>query len=151
MPSKKQHHTIPITKQKLSSQNQAINRSNKAQLKQIQLIEIKKEKPKVPTVDLYIRYQGKWIFKGKTCRYCGLILEDPTVIDKHQYVCRVLNSKRDDEDYIHPSLNTGRKVNTPKGVYTIREAAKLYDVTEEAIRYRIKTKKKGYSYADSQD
>jgi hypothetical protein len=74
-----------------------INQSNTAQMRKIEKLEITKEKPKVPTSDFYMYVDSKWVHKGLACRLCGLILGNQTVQDKHQYICKVLNKKTEDE------------------------------------------------------
>lgn len=73
-----------------------INSSNKAQLKQIEKIKIKVELPQVPLVDLYMRVDGVWIYKGKSCGICHILMNNPIVIEKHRYICK--GRKFDDTD-----------------------------------------------------
>lgn len=75
-----------------------VNNTNKAQLNKIKKIKIKKELPQVPLTDLYMRVDKSWQYKGKSCRLCGVLVNDPVVIDKHRYVCKVLNKKETEED-----------------------------------------------------
>lgn len=78
--------------------SQGVNQSNVAQLKKISQVKITKELPQVPLVDLYMRVKGKWQHKGKTCGDCGVLINDPVVIDKHRYVCKAINKKRGIDD-----------------------------------------------------
>lgn len=84
-----------------------INHSTKSQLKKISQAEtqIKKNKVKreqVPLVDLYMRVDGEWVHKGKSCGYCQILMNDKVVIDKHRYVCKVLNRKVWEKDNANP-------------------------------------------------
>lgn len=92
MPYKKKS---PIERKIISSLG-GINNSTKAQLKKISKIKIDNVKPKVPTTTLYIYINGKWVCKGLCCRYCNSILNNDELIDKHQYICKVLNKKTED-------------------------------------------------------
>ena len=103
----------------------------------------------VPMGDLYLRWKGKWIHKAKICRLCEMLLATDDIIDKHRYVCTVLNSRLEVK-LPHKLKGTGRKVRTPDGLFTLEQAAKFYKITEEAIRYRIK-KWGTWSYADTQN
>jgi hypothetical protein len=97
MPIKKktsQYYMDQKTKSKLGG----INSSNVSQLKKIDKLVIKKEKPKVPTSEFYMYVNGKWQHKGQACRLCGLVLGTRKVQDNHQYICKVLNTKHTEDD-----------------------------------------------------
>lgn len=74
-----------------------INASNLSQLKKIEKVKITKELPQVPLCDLYMRVDKSWVHKGKSCRLCGLLINNPIVIDKHRYICKVLNKKEEED------------------------------------------------------
>lgn len=74
-----------------------VNNTNKAQLRKINKATLDKHLPQVPLTDLYMRVDKKWNYKGKSCRLCGVLVNDPIVIDKHRYVCEVLNKNTDDD------------------------------------------------------
>jgi hypothetical protein len=82
---------------KLKAKLGGIHSSNVAQLKKINKLTITKEKPKVPTSKLYMYMNKKWQYKGLLCRFCGLTMTDQLVVDNHQYICKVLNTKTEDE------------------------------------------------------
>jgi len=93
----KQEKLTPLQKH-ISTRRVAINNSNKSQLKKIS--KLKKNitpKPQVPLSDFYMLVEGVWKHKGQGCRLCGSILADPVVLDKHRYICKVLNKKEEDE------------------------------------------------------
>jgi len=92
----KQKRSDYISKIHLANKMKGINTSNKAQLKKIQQLKITEEKPKVPTSKFYMRINNAWVYKGLACRYCETMMTDQTVIDKHQYICKVLNKKEED-------------------------------------------------------
>lgn len=73
--------------------NSGVNASNRAQLKKIKKVDTNKNLPQVPISDLYMRVDNVWKYKGKTCRLCNLMMTDQTVIDKHRYICEVLNKE----------------------------------------------------------
>ena len=73
-----------------------INASNASQLKKIEKIKIKNTLPQVPLVDLYMRVDGKWLHKGKSCGICNILINHPIVVEKHRYICK--GRKFDDED-----------------------------------------------------
>jgi hypothetical protein len=95
MPIKKstEYYMDKKTKAKLGG----IHSSNAAQTKKIDNLVIKKQKPKVPTSEFYMYVNGKWQHKGQACRLCGLILGTQKVQDNHQYICKVLNTKQEDD------------------------------------------------------
>jgi len=97
MPNRKKYKISPLELKSLGI-TAGVNASNANQLKKISKLKIKKEIPKVPLSDLYMHVKGQWIHKGKSCRLCGLLLSDTRVIDKHQYICKVLNKKETEED-----------------------------------------------------
>jgi len=70
-----------------------INASNKAQLKKIENLVITEELDQVPLSEFYVYMDKKWHFKGMSCRLCELLLTDPTVIEKHRYICSVNKQK----------------------------------------------------------
>lgn len=76
----------------------SINTADKAQLKKIQKLKIKKELEQVPLSDLYVRKDGAWHYKGVSCRLCGGLMADKRVIDKHRYICEVLNKKKEEKN-----------------------------------------------------
>jgi hypothetical protein len=80
----------------LGTRRAAINNSNKSQLKKISKLKKLPPKPQVPLSDFYMLVNGKWVHKGCGCRLCGSILADPVVLDKHRYICKVLNKKEED-------------------------------------------------------
>jgi hypothetical protein len=88
-----EHYMDQRTKAKLGG----INSSNAAQSRKIDKLVITKQLPKVPTSDFYMLVKGKWEHKGKACRHCGLILGTQKVQDNHQYICKVLNTKQEDD------------------------------------------------------
>ena len=100
MPFKRNKQKKPESEKHLqrhiTSKLGGINSSNKAQLRKIEKLEITKEKPKVPTSKFYMRIDKKWVYKGLACRYCNTMMNNETVIDKHQYICAVLNKKEED-------------------------------------------------------
>ena len=75
----------------------SINNSNTAQLRKINKLKNVKPRPQVPLSDFYMLVAGVWKHKGQGCRLCGSILSDPVVLDKHRYICKVLNKKEEDE------------------------------------------------------
>ncbi len=74
-----------------------INASNKAQLRRINQLKKLDNRPQVPLSDFYMLVNGEWTHKGRACRLCGSILNDPIVLDKHRYICKVLNKVEEDE------------------------------------------------------
>ena len=89
---------MPISKKTkeekmLSSMRAGVNNSNKAQLKRIQKIKITEKREQVPLSDMYVRVNKKWIHRGISCRLCDVIMTDKIVIDKHRYVCDVINKR----------------------------------------------------------
>lgn len=84
-------------KRKSLAMSMGINASNKSQLKKISKTKIKKELPQVPLCDLYMRVDKQWVHKGQSCRLCGKLMNHETVIDKHRYICEVLNKKNEDD------------------------------------------------------
>lgn len=74
-----------------------INSSTATQSRKIDKLVITVKKPVVPTSEFYVYLNGKWQHKGKTCRFCGLILGTQKVQDNHQYICKVLNKKDSEE------------------------------------------------------
>jgi hypothetical protein len=96
MPFKKRKD-IPYITQTVNSRIGGINSSNASQLKKIKKLKITSEKPIVPTSDFYMYVDKKWIHKGLACRYCGSILTDEIVRNNHQYICRVLNKKAEED------------------------------------------------------
>ena len=127
------------------------NTSKASQLKKIQKLDLNNlpYREQVPISDLYLRWYGKWVHKGKSCMLCQTMLLTDDIVDKHRYVCSVLNTK-EEEKQPHGLKGTGKYIKTPDGVYTMDQAVKRYKVQEEAIRYRIK-KWEGWSYANTQD
>lgn len=94
---KKQLKKTPLEKKK-SVLNVALNASSKAQLKRIEKANTSIVREQVPLGDLYMRVDKKWINKGKFCRLCSQPLAfNDIVIDKHRYVCNVLNKKKDED------------------------------------------------------
>lgn len=86
MPKK---YKISPEKRKSLGITSGINASTASQLKKINKIKKPKiELPQVPLCDLYMRVDGIWVHKGKTCGLCGLLINNPIVIDKHRYVCK---------------------------------------------------------------
>lgn len=81
---------------KSTSISAGINFSTKNQLKKIENTKIKKELDQVPLSNFYMRVNGKWIHKGICCRLCNILMNNTTVIEKHRYVCEVLNKKSED-------------------------------------------------------
>ena len=98
MPFKQKRKTkltpIQLKSQGLSS---GINTSNKTQLRKIEKVDTSRKLEQVPLSNLYMRLDGVWIHKGLTCRLCGRVMSHPTVIDKHRYICEVLNKEIEDE------------------------------------------------------
>lgn len=84
------------SERKSTSISAGINNSTKNQLKKIKNVKIKKEMDQVPLSNFYMRVNGKWIHKGLSCRLCNILMNNPTVIEKHRYVCEVLNKKSED-------------------------------------------------------
>lgn len=86
---------------KINAQNSAItngvHQSNVSQLKKISKVKITVELPQVPLIDLYMRVKGVWQHKGKSCGHCGVLINDPVVIDKHRYICKEINKKKNEE------------------------------------------------------
>lgn len=85
------------SERKLSSTLSAFHAQNKHQLREISKAKIKVELPQVPVSNLYMYTKKTWVHKGQTCRLCGVIMDHPTVIDKHRYICKVLNKKKGDD------------------------------------------------------
>lgn len=77
---------------------QGINSSNLSQLKRIAKADTTKEIPQVPFVDLYMRVKGTWQHKGKSCSLCGSMMTHPEVIDKHRYICKNINTRKETTD-----------------------------------------------------
>jgi hypothetical protein len=75
-----------------------VNSSNISQLKRIAKADTTKEIPQVPFVDLYMRVKGVWQHKGKSCRLCGSMMTHPEVIDKHRYICKSINTRKETTD-----------------------------------------------------
>lgn len=96
--TKKRLHKKSALERKSQGITQGVHTSNLSQLKKIAKVDTNKNLPQVPLVDLYMRVNKKWNFKGKSCSLCGSMMTDPVVIDKHRYICKVLNSKRDKDD-----------------------------------------------------
>lgn len=95
MPKK---YKISPEKRKSLGITSGINASTVSQLKKISKIKKPKvELPQVPLCDLYMRVDGAWVHKGKSCQLCKLLINNPIVIDKHRYVCKVLNNKDSEE------------------------------------------------------
>ena len=101
MPIKRKKQKLPESEKQLQrhlkSKIGGINSSNKAQLRKIQKLKIVDEKPPVPTSKFYMYINKQWIYKGLACRYCNSMMTDQLVIDKHQYICAVINKKREDD------------------------------------------------------
>ena len=93
----KQKNYYEISKQHLANKLKGVNSSNKAQLKRIEKLKNVEPKPPVPTSKFYMYINKEWVYKGLSCRYCNTMMTDPIVIDNHQYICKVLNTK-DTED-----------------------------------------------------
>jgi formamidopyrimidine-DNA glycosylase len=81
----------------IATTNSGFHTQNRHQLRILEKIKITKEIPQVPLSDLYMYAKQVWVYKGKTCRLCGIIMDHPTVIDKHRYICKVLNKKKGDD------------------------------------------------------
>jgi len=133
---------------KAKSMAQGMNSSSRAQLKRIAQADTNKPREQVPLGNLYARIDKKWVNKGKFCQLCSQPLAfHNEVIDKHRYVCRVLNKKDDENDY-QPIVSGGPLIQTPDGIMNMKQAQRFYKVTDQTIRNRIK-KKKGWSYANT--
>lgn len=90
MPRQRKPYTL---EQKLKSQIAGANSTNKAQLKRIEKLEITEEIDQVPLSEVYVYLNKKWQYKGMSCRLCDTILTNPTVIEKHRYICEVNKQK----------------------------------------------------------
>lgn len=97
MPLKKRKFKISSLERKSIGITSGINTSNASQLKQISRVDTSIDIPQVPLVDLYMRVKGVWHHKGKTCGKCGKMMTHPTVIDKHRYICKPINTNRGDD------------------------------------------------------
>lgn len=97
MTKKRTYRKSPLERKAIGITH-SVNQSNVTQLKKISKVKITKEIPQVPLIDLYMRVKGVWQHKGKTCGHCGLLINNPEVIDKHRYVCKEINKKRGNED-----------------------------------------------------
>ena len=86
MPRKSKPYT---EERKLKTKLGAVNSSNKAQLKKIEKLVITQEIEQVPLSKFYVYMNKSWHYKGMSCGLCNLLLTDPTVIDKHRYICNV--------------------------------------------------------------
>lgn len=86
MPGQRKPYTL---EQKLKSQIAGANSTNKAQLKKIENLVITTELEQVPLSEVYVYLNKKWQYKGMSCRLCDTILTNPTVIEKHRYICTV--------------------------------------------------------------
>jgi formamidopyrimidine-DNA glycosylase len=96
MPNRNKYKISP-EQRKSGGITNGINASNKAQLKKISKIKHNHNIPQVPLSDLYMRVDKIWHHKGKSCRLCGVLINDPIVIDKHRYICEVLNKSIEDD------------------------------------------------------
>lgn len=93
--TKKRVQKKSFLERKANGITSSVNQSNVNQLKKISKVTITKELPQVPLIDLYMRVKGVWHHKGKTCGNCGLLINNPIVIDKHRYVCKNINKKEE--------------------------------------------------------
>lgn len=74
---------------KIGQINNGINSTTKAQLKKIQNANFDKSLPNVKYSDLYMFVNKKWTYKGKSCMLCDKVMNDPTVLEHHHYICTV--------------------------------------------------------------
>lgn len=97
MTRKRLHKKSPLERKSLGI-TQGINTSNASQLKRIAKADTSVEIPQVPFVDLYMRVKGTWQHKGKSCSLCGSMMTHPEVIDKHRYICKNINTRKETTD-----------------------------------------------------
>jgi len=96
--TKKRIYKQSLLEKKANGIKHSVNQSNVNQLKKIAKVKITEELPQVPLIDLYMHVKGVWQHKGKTCGNCGLLINDPVVIDKHRYICKAINKSRGTTD-----------------------------------------------------
>lgn len=78
--------------------SQGLNNTTRSQLKKIQKADTNRNIEQVPMGELYVRYKGKWIDKGKFCYICNDLLGfDKEVLDKHRYICVPINKNTGDD------------------------------------------------------
>ena len=97
MPNRKKYKISPLHLKSLGMTS-GINASNASQLKKIEKIKIKNTLPQVPLVELYMRVDGVWIHKGKSCGICHILMNNPIVIEKHRYICKGKLKTTDDDN-----------------------------------------------------
>lgn len=121
--------TISALKRKSLGITSGINASTSTQLKKINKTKIVNELPQVPLSNFYMRVDGIWENKGLACGLCGKLMNHETVIDKHRYICEVLNKVEEEEVMpIHRITRNGttyyRYGTTGKEYRTLEEAQK---------------------------
>ena len=67
----------------------SINATTKAQKKKIDTTKLDMSLPKVNYSDVYIYLKKNWQYKGKGCMLCGIVMNDPYVLEHHHYICQV--------------------------------------------------------------
>ena len=90
-------YKTPLEKKIIRSLN-GINANTKSQLKKIQKVKPIKLLPQVPTSKLYIYMNGRWELKGTACRLCDNLINTEQLLEKHRYICKVLNRKEKEKD-----------------------------------------------------
>lgn len=140
--------TVDITTRKGKAVISGLNSHKKAHARKIQQTDTSYELMQVPLGTFFVRLHGKWHDKGTFCRFCNMPLDgDPILLDKHRYVCSLINTNHSDGDYNMPiqEIKRGGKTYYRYGEsgkeYPTRKQAEQQAAAIHAAGYREKKKK----------